>query len=153
MWVCVYVLSCSVMSDSLDYSWLGSSVHGISQARVLEWVAISFSRESSRSRDQTHISCSSCTGRQILYHCATWEALKTSQWLQELLNIAWKNSPWGLERIVINREPKMIGKERKTTTTTTPLRITAKPQLIEQFLRARSSDWNVKDLKKHETDE
>ena len=108
MWVCVYVLSCSVMSDSLDYSWLGSSVHGISQARVLEWVAISFSRESSRSRDQTHISCSSCTGRQILYHCATWEALKTSQWLQELLNIAWKNSPWGLERIVINREPKMI---------------------------------------------
>jgi len=34
----------------------GSSVHGISQARILEWVAISFSR-SSRPRDQTHVSC------------------------------------------------------------------------------------------------
>ena len=38
---------------------------GIFQARVQEWVAISFFRGSSQSRDQTHISC---TGRQILYH-------------------------------------------------------------------------------------
>ena len=36
---------------------LGSCVHGILQARILEWVAISFSRGSSRPRDQTHISC------------------------------------------------------------------------------------------------
>ena len=35
----------------------GSSVHGISQARILEWVAISFSRGSSQPRDQTHIPC------------------------------------------------------------------------------------------------
>ena len=35
----------------------GSSVHGIFQARILEWVAISFSRRSSRSRDQTQVSC------------------------------------------------------------------------------------------------
>ena len=48
-----------------------SSVHGISQARILEWVAISFSRGSSWPRDQIHISC---IGRQILYHRATWEA-------------------------------------------------------------------------------
>ena len=34
-----------------------SSVHEISQARILEWVAISFSRESSQSRDRTHVSC------------------------------------------------------------------------------------------------
>ena len=40
----------------IDYSPLGSSVHGILQARILEWVAISFSRGSSRPRDQTHIS-------------------------------------------------------------------------------------------------
>ena len=48
------------MSDScnpMDCSPLGSSVHGISQARILEWVAIPFSRESSQPRDQTHISC------------------------------------------------------------------------------------------------
>ena len=47
----------------------GSSVQGISQARMLEWAAISFSRASSWPRDWTHISC---TGRQILYHWATW---------------------------------------------------------------------------------
>ena len=45
------------------------------QARILEWVAISYSRGSSRPRDQTHVSCVSCTGREILYHWTTWEAL------------------------------------------------------------------------------
>ena len=50
----------------------GSSVHGIFQARILEWVAISYSRESSRPRDRTRVSCISCNGRWILYHCATW---------------------------------------------------------------------------------
>ena len=39
------------LSDSLDCSLTGSSVHGISQAGMLEWVAISFSRGSSRPRD------------------------------------------------------------------------------------------------------
>ena len=41
----------------MDCSLQGSSVHGIFQARVLEWVAISFSRESSWPRDQTKVSC------------------------------------------------------------------------------------------------
>ena len=45
----------------------GSSVHGILQARILEWVAISSSRGSSQPRDQTHVSCVSFIGRQILY--------------------------------------------------------------------------------------
>ena len=46
---------CSVMSSSL---WSpGSSVHGILQARILEWVAIPFSRASSWPRDQTQVSC------------------------------------------------------------------------------------------------
>ena len=76
--VCVHV--CSVahlypsLWDPLDCSPLGSSVHGILQARILEWVAISSSRGSSQPRDQTHVSCISCIGRQILYHCTTWEA-------------------------------------------------------------------------------
>ena len=43
--------SCPTLRDPMDYSQLGSSVHGIFQARVLEWVAISFSRGSSRPRD------------------------------------------------------------------------------------------------------
>ena len=45
------------------------------QARMLEWVAISSSRRSSRPRDRTNVSCISCLGRQVLYHCTTWGAL------------------------------------------------------------------------------
>ena len=55
----------------MDCNLPGSSVHGIFHARILEWVAISFSRGSSWPRYQT---CVSCTGRQILYHWVTKEA-------------------------------------------------------------------------------
>ena len=68
-------LSHRVVSDScdpMDYSLPGSSVHEISQARILEWVGISYSRGSSWFKDQT---CISCTGNTILYHWATREAL------------------------------------------------------------------------------
>ena len=61
----------SVVSDScdpMDCSPPGSSVHGILQARILEWVAIPFSRGSSQPRDQTCDSYISCIGRRILYH-------------------------------------------------------------------------------------
>ena len=54
----------------VDCNSPGSSVPGISQARILEWVAISCSRRSSRPRVQTHASGISCTGRRILCH---WE--------------------------------------------------------------------------------
>ena len=50
----------------------GSYVHGIFLTIIMEWGAISFSRRSSRTRNQTHVSC---IGRWILYHWATWEAL------------------------------------------------------------------------------
>ena len=46
---------CPILGNSMDYSPLGSSVHGILQARILEWVTISFSRGSSQLRDQTQI--------------------------------------------------------------------------------------------------
>ena len=49
--------SCLTLCDPMDYSPPGSSVHGILQARVPEWVAISFSRGSSWPRDQTWVSC------------------------------------------------------------------------------------------------
>ena len=48
---------CPSLRDPMDCSPPGSSVHGIFQARVLEWVAISFSRGSSRPRDRTPVSC------------------------------------------------------------------------------------------------
>ena len=52
---------CLTLCNPMDYSLPGSSVNEISQARILEWVAISFSRVSSQPRDWTHISC---IGRQ-----------------------------------------------------------------------------------------
>ena len=64
------MLSCSATSDSCDptdCSPSGSSVHGISQARILEWVATSSSRGSSWPRDRTLVSC---IGKPILYHWA-----------------------------------------------------------------------------------
>jgi len=72
--VCESVIH-SVVSDSLrptDWSSPGLSVHGISQAIIREWVAISFSRGSSQPRDRTRVSCIS---RRIFYHWATREAL------------------------------------------------------------------------------
>ena len=48
--------SCSTLSDSMDCSLPGSSVHGIFQARVPEWVASSFSRRSSQPIDRTWVS-------------------------------------------------------------------------------------------------
>ena len=49
--------SCLSLCYPMDCSLPGSSVHGIFQARILEWVAISLSRGSSRSRDRTLVSC------------------------------------------------------------------------------------------------
>ena len=65
--------SCLTLCDLTDSSPPGSSVHGISQARTLEWIAMPSPRGSSRPRDQTRVSCVSCIGRQILYHCTTGE--------------------------------------------------------------------------------
>ena len=48
--------SCPTLCNPMDCSLPGSSVHGILQARVLEWGAIAFSRELSRPRDQTRVS-------------------------------------------------------------------------------------------------
>ena len=49
---------CLTLCDPMDCSLPGSSVYGISQARILEWVSFSFSRGSFRPRDQTQVSCS-----------------------------------------------------------------------------------------------
>ena len=65
---CVLSRCSSIQLCPMDCSPPGSSVHGVPQARILEWVAISSSRESSWPRDWTPISYVSCIGRQILYH-------------------------------------------------------------------------------------
>ena len=70
MCVCAKLLqSCPTLCNT-TVSLPGSPVHGILQARILEWVAISSSRGSSQPRDRTHVYC---TGKQILYRWATRE--------------------------------------------------------------------------------
>ena len=60
--VCVRSVTQSYLSlcNPTDCSPSGSPVHGICQARTLEWVAIFYSKGSSQPRDQTHVSCVSC---------------------------------------------------------------------------------------------
>ena len=60
--------SCLNLCDPMDYCPLGSSLHGVFQAIILEWVAVSSSRGSSGLRDQTCISYVSCIGMQVLYY-------------------------------------------------------------------------------------
>ena len=67
---CLVTKLCVTLCHPMDCSPPGSSIHGIFQARILEWVAISFSRGSSQPRDGTHVSC---IDRQILYYWATRE--------------------------------------------------------------------------------
>ena len=72
---CVLSPFCHVwLCDPTDCNTLGSFVHGILQARILEWVVMPFSKGSFWPRDQTRISYVCCIGRQILYHWAAWEA-------------------------------------------------------------------------------
>ena len=63
---------CPTFCNPMDYSLPGSSIHGIFQVRVLEWIAISFSRGSSRARDRTQVS--HIAGRHFIIR-ATREAL------------------------------------------------------------------------------
>ena len=71
VWWSVQSLSHVRLWDSMVCSLPGSSVHGILQSAIPEWVVISFSRASSLPKGRTQVSC---LGRQILYHWATREA-------------------------------------------------------------------------------
>ena len=78
---CVCVCVC-IHAQLLGHVWLfvtpwspsGSSFHGIFQARLLEWIAISYSRVSSWPWDQICVSSVSCIDRHILYHWAIRKA-------------------------------------------------------------------------------
>ena len=77
MHACLVTQSCPTLCDPLDCSLPGSSVHGILQAIILEWIVISFSRGFSWPRDRTWVSCIAgrfftvwATGKAILN---SWE--------------------------------------------------------------------------------
>ena len=71
---------CLILCDPMDYNPPDSSVHGILQARLLEWVAIPFSRVSSQPRDWTQVS--RFAGR-FFTHWATRETPKRWRWILE----------------------------------------------------------------------
>ena len=77
--------SCPTLCDPTDCSPPGSSVHGVSQARILEWVAIPFSRGSSQPKDQTQVFC--ITGRLFPIWAtreAHWELALWNNWAPKL---------------------------------------------------------------------
>ena len=74
--------SCLTLCDPMDYSLPGSSIHRIFQARILEWVAISFSRRSSQPRDWTQVS-------HIVSRCFTVWATR-----EVIKNLASKITRW-----------------------------------------------------------
>ena len=120
----------------------GSSVHGISQARILEWVTMLSSRGSSWPRDQT---CVSCIGRQILYHWANWEAhtdLRFQQlWILESPESRGKkegwNSPWPTRREVFSMHTNELHSWTRLSWTRGPegaLRVSPGPVSIAKYL-------------------
>ena len=87
MMCCLVAKSVQLFCNPMACSPPGSSVPGVSQARILEWLAISFSRASSPPRDWTHVSCIS---RWILYHGAT---RKAQIWCEQRLKIILRALP------------------------------------------------------------
>ena len=67
------VQSCLTLCDPMDYT-----VHGILQARILEWVAFPFSRGSSQPRDQSQVSC---ICRQILHQLSHQGSPRIPEWV------------------------------------------------------------------------
>ena len=72
--------SCPTLCDPLDCSPPGSSVQGIFQARIREWVAMSSARGSSRPRDGTRVSMSPALAGRFFTTSATWETPLRGQW-------------------------------------------------------------------------
>ena len=78
--------SCLILCDSMDCSPPGSSVHGIFQARILEWVAISCSRGSSSPRDWT---CVSCRKALLIYKSAVFLPIRWAHFKPMTVVISW----------------------------------------------------------------
>ena len=96
-WVSEVSQSCPTLCDPMDYSLPGSSVHGILQARILEWVAISFSRRSSQPRNRTQVSCNA-------HRCFTIWATREA-YLTYLHSTSWEK----LGRMKHKLESRMLG--------------------------------------------
>ena len=94
------VQSCPTLCDPMDCSPPGSSVHGISQARILEWVAISFSRgppilgiQPGSPALRADSLLLSCWGRQFMAHISSVQFSSVAQWCPTLHNLMDHSTP------------------------------------------------------------
>ena len=78
--VCLITQLCPILCDSVDWSRPGSSVHGVLQARILEWVAMPSSRGSFWPRYRTQVSCVSCIASRFFTCWAIREAQGLPHW-------------------------------------------------------------------------
>ena len=103
--------SCPTLCDPMDCSPPGSSVHEIFQARILEWVAISFSRGSSQPRDRTRVSCTA--GFKVSWKtCQIGEGTMVTSlfaWFQSLQYIhhgsyrkEWEDISWSIAGLILD---------------------------------------------------
>ena len=99
--------SCDPMNYSLNFSLPGSSVHGILQARILEWLAISFSRASSQLRDPTLVSGVSCIAGRFFTHWAIGEALGMSSCPSFIDEITETQHLWLIHGYTASKCPKL----------------------------------------------
>ena len=94
--------SCQILCKPMDCSPPGSSVHGILQERILKWVAIPSSRESSRFRNQTCISCDSCIASRFFTigpPVTPWHRTIYCSFLKETSH-AWSKRPVYLDKLL-----------------------------------------------------
>ena len=109
---------CMTLCDPMDYSPPDSSVHRILKAKILEWVATSYSsrklptsysysKGSFWSRDQTRISWVAYIGRQVLHHCATWEVNRRNK---EYIS---KTEQFSLEKFQNQKKKESCKKDKK----------------------------------------
>ena len=102
-YACLVAQSRLTLCNPMDCSPPGSFVHGISQARILEWVAICFSRKSSSPRDPTHVSCVSYIASRFFPCWAIREAHQIETRSQNFhcetfRNCYWDWRHWGTQK-------------------------------------------------------
>ena len=139
--------SCLTLCDPVDCKLPGFSVHGIVQARILEWVAISSSRGSSHARDQTLIFLTQGLNpfhlpMPVLYYLATWEAQQTSYILATGGEVAqwWINSNKAESKTLgLNTVWEKLG-QRETERLKERERVRRKTK-IERVVEIREKSW------------
>ena len=137
MCVCVCVCGLSpTLWDPMDRSSPGSSVHGIFQARILEWIARPFSRGSSQPRDQTQVSCIA----ESLPSELPWKPLNACSHFWLLIRII-----WGVIKTYQVPEP-LSSPTRQSTLGS----LEAEPRQ-EYFLNLSKWFWGIARVKTHQT--